>query len=75
MLCSIAWLSAVVLVQAWMAWNFIMFQVQRYRESMPARPARTNAEKKKKKAEQRNGSSPRAKASPRAKESPRPKQE
>merc|ERR1712176_1648731 len=44
----VAWLAAVVLVQAWMAWNFIMFQVQRYRESMPVRSTRSTSDKKKK---------------------------
>ena len=60
---SIGWLAAVVLVQAWMAWNFIMFQVQRYRESMPARSSRSAADKKKK-ANAKNG---KAGKSPRAK--------
>jgi len=59
----IGWLAAVVLVQAWMAWNFIMFQVQRYRESMPARSSRSAGDKKKK-ANAKNG---KAGKSPRAK--------
>ena len=60
----IAWLAAVVLVQAWMAWNFIMYQVQRYRDSMPAKSTRSSSDKNKKKKEMKNGKvnkSPRAK--------------
>jgi len=56
----VAWCAAVILVQAWMAWNFIMFQVRRYRESTPHRtPKSDKGDKKKKKTA--NGSSPRAK--------------
>lgn len=61
----IAWLAAVVLVQAWMAWNFIMFQVQRYRDSMPARSTRSSSDKNKKKKDMKNG---KANKSPRAKQ-------
>lgn len=68
----IAWLAAVVLVQAWMAWNFIMFQVQRYRDSMPARSARTT-EKKKKTKDAKNGKANRS--SPRAKKEKQEKQD
>lgn len=65
----IAWLSAIVLVQAWMAWNFIMSQVQRYRESMPvnSKADKHDRKKKDKSAENQNGGSPRNRTSPRSK--------
>lgn len=56
----IAWLAAVVLVQAWMAWNFIMFQVQRYRDSKPARSARSGGVSGDKKKKTKGAKSPRA---------------
>jgi len=68
----IAWVSAIILVQAWMAWIFIQYQVRRYRESTPPntnRKQKSVAKDKKKVANAAaaggevtaNGSSPRAK--------------
>ena len=57
----ISWVAAIILVQAWMAWIFIKYQVRRYRESTPGK--KQPKVKKEKKAEPvANGSSPRAKA-------------
>jgi len=40
-------LLAVVLLQAWMAWNFIMFQVKRFRERSNAAQRKNRSEQKK----------------------------
>jgi len=56
----IAWVAGIILVQAWMAWVFIRYQVRRYRESSP--PKKQQKEKKKKQEQVANGSSPKAKA-------------
>jgi translocating chain-associated membrane protein 1 len=59
----IAWVSAIILVQAWMAWIFIRYQVRRYRESTPGKKQQKSAKKEKKvDGAIPNGSSPRAKA-------------
>lgn len=64
------WVAAIVLNQAWMAWNFIVFQMKRYREKAQEsaiRKSRTVETKKPKKQaptkseEMQNGGSPRAK--------------
>lgn len=44
----LACLLAVVLLEAWMAWNFIMFQVKRFRERSNAAPRKNRQDQKKK---------------------------
>jgi len=58
----ISWVAAIILVQAWMAWIFIKYQVRRYRESSPGKKQPKSVKKEKKAEAIANGSSPRAKA-------------
>ncbi|XP_065652096.1 translocating chain-associated membrane protein 1-like 1 [Hydra vulgaris] len=51
----VGWLAAIVLIQAWMAWNFITFQVRRYRERTPQKKPKSDGKQEKKKKKHENG--------------------
>jgi len=51
----LACLLAVVLMQAWMSWNFIMFQVKRYRERASIVQRKSRQEQKKKGKKEKKG--------------------
>lgn len=50
----LACLQAVILVEAWMAWNFIVFQVKRFRECSNSAQRKNRQEKKKGKKDKKS---------------------
>ena len=53
-LSRLACLQAVILVEAWMAWNFIVFQVKRFRECSNSAQRKNRQEKKKGKKDKKS---------------------